>query len=89
MSQTGSDPGVVANNSHEERVGYDQRQYNTFMDGFEPLVGDDVVEDCIWKQGERLGLTALNLTPTTQRTLQVIDKTRNEPDGIQKHEMSD
>ena len=84
-------PGVVATNFHEQRVGYDKDQYDTFMDGFEPLIADDVAENCIWmlKQGERLSITALNVTPTAQRTLQVIDKTWNERNGIQKHEMGD
>jgi len=36
-----------------------------------------------------LSITGLNVTPTAQRTLQVIDKTWNERNGIKKHEMGD
>jgi 3-hydroxy acid dehydrogenase / malonic semialdehyde reductase len=84
-------PGVVATNFHEQRVSYDKNQYDSFMDGFEPLLADDVAENCVWmlKQGERLSVTALNVTPTAQRTLQVIDKTWNERNGVKRHEMGD
>lgn len=76
-------PGVVATNFHEQRVGYDARQYNDFMAGFEPLVADDVAEAAAYmlSQKERVSIKALDVVPTAQRILPMIDKTWNERNG--------
>ncbi|KAJ4350927.1 hypothetical protein N0V95_004321 [Ascochyta clinopodiicola] len=73
-------PGVVATNFHEQRVGYDKGQYDSFMDGFEPLVADDVAEGAVFmlSQKERISVKALDIVPTAQRSLQVFDKKWNE-----------
>lgn len=73
-------PGVTASNFHEQRVGYDKGQYDSFMDGFEPLVAEDVAEGAVFmlSQKERVSVKALDIVPTAQRSLQVIDKNWNE-----------
>ncbi|KAF1926223.1 NAD(P)-binding protein [Didymella exigua CBS 183.55] len=73
-------PGVTATNFHELRVGYDKGQYGTFMDGFEPLIAEDVAEGAVFmlNQKERVSVKALDIGPTAQRGLQVIDKSWNE-----------
>ncbi|XPS79954.1 hypothetical protein M3J09_011921 [Ascochyta lentis] len=73
-------PGVVATNFHEQRVGYDKGQYDTFMDGFEPLVAEDIAEGAVFmlNQKERISVKALDIVPTAQRSLQVFDKKWNE-----------
>lgn len=50
------------------------------MDGFEPLVAEDVAEGAVFmlKQKERISIKALDIVPTAQRSLQVIDKEWNE-----------
>ena len=77
-------PGVVATNSHEQRVGYDKEQYDDFMDGFEPLTAKEVAEAAIFMltTSERVSIKALDVVPTAQRTLQVIDKTWNDRNHV-------
>jgi 3-hydroxy acid dehydrogenase/malonic semialdehyde reductase len=41
-------PGVVATHFHKQRVGYDEEKYESFMEGFEPLVAKDVAEAAAW-----------------------------------------
>ncbi|KAI5370010.1 Putative short-chain dehydrogenase/reductase SDR, NAD(P)-binding domain superfamily [Septoria linicola] len=73
-------PGVVATHFHQQRVGGDRKMYDEFMEGMEPLLADDVAESAAFmlNQDERVSVTALSVTPTAQRTLQVIDRTWNE-----------
>ncbi len=72
-------PGVTATNFHEQRVGYDKGQYDDFMDGFEPLVAEDVAEAAVFmlSQKERVSVKALDVVPTAQRSLQVFDREWN------------
>ncbi|KAH7138673.1 NADP-dependent L-serine/L-allo-threonine dehydrogenase ydfG [Dendryphion nanum] len=69
-------PGVVATHFHEQRVGFDKGMYDGFMEGFEPLVADDVAEAAAWMlgQGERVSVKALDVVPTAQRSLAVFDR---------------
>lgn len=73
-------PGVVATNFHEQRVGYDKKQYDDFMDGFEPLAADEVAESAIFmlSSSDKVAIQALSVVPTAQRSLQVFDRTWNE-----------
>ena len=70
-------PGVVQTNFHEQRVGYDKGQYDDFVRGMEALVAEDVAEAAVFmvKQPERISVKALDVVPSSQRSLQVIDKT--------------
>lgn len=79
-------PGVTATNFHEQRVGYDKDQYDTFMDGFEPLIAEDIAEGALFmlNQKERVSVKALDIVPTAQRSLQVIDKKWNERSADRK-----
>lgn len=69
-------PGVVDTNFHEQRVGYDKEMNAKFMEGYEPLVQEDVAEAAgfMLSQGERVSVKALNVVPTAQRSLQVFDR---------------
>lgn len=73
-------PGVVATHFHEQRVGYDMSKYDEFMQGFEPLVADDVAEAAAFMLStrERVSVKALDVVPTAQRSLQVFDRKWNE-----------
>ena len=77
-------PGVVATHFHEQRVGYDKKLCDDFMGGMEPLVAEDVAEAASWMLStqERVSVTALNVEPTAQRSLQVMNKTWNERNGL-------
>ncbi|KAH7390806.1 short chain dehydrogenase/ reductase-like protein [Phaeosphaeria sp. MPI-PUGE-AT-0046c] len=72
-------PGVVATNFHEQRVAYDASSYNEFMQGFEPLVADDVAEAAAFmlSQKDRVSIKALDVVPTAQRSLSVFDREWN------------
>jgi 3-hydroxy acid dehydrogenase/malonic semialdehyde reductase len=61
------------------RVGYDKSQYDTFMQGFEPLVAPDVAEAAAFmlSQKDRVSIKALDVVPTAQRSLQVFDREWN------------
>ncbi|KAB2570471.1 NADP-dependent l-serine l-allo-threonine dehydrogenase [Lasiodiplodia theobromae] len=77
-------PGVVATNFHEQRVGYDKGMYEGFVEGYEPLVADDVAEAVAWvlERPERVAVKALDVVPTAQRSLQVFDRKWNERNGV-------
>lgn len=55
------------------------------MDGFEPLVADDVAQGAVFmlSQQERVSIKALDIVPTAQRSLQVFDRKWNER-GIER-----
>lgn len=69
-------PGVVDTNFHEQRVGYDKRMNEKFMEGYEPLIQEDIAEaaEFMLNQGERVSVKALDVVPTAQRSLQVFDR---------------
>lgn len=73
-------PGVVATNFHEQRVGYDKDKYEGFIEGYEPLVADDVAETVAWvlERPDRVSVKALEVVPTAQRSLTVFDRNWNE-----------
>ena len=79
-------PGVVATHFHEQRVGYDKKLYDDFMSGMEPLVAEDVAEAAAYMLStkERISVTAMNVEPTPQRSLQVMDKTWNDRNGVRQ-----
>lgn len=69
-------PGVVATNFHEQRVGFDHAMYDGFVQGYEPLVADDVADAIAWMLStpERVAVKALDVVPTAQRSLSVFDR---------------
>ena len=58
------------------------------MDGFEPLIADDVAEGAVFmlNQNERVSIKALDIVPTAQRSLQVFDRKWNERGTDRKKE---
>ncbi|KAK5936627.1 hypothetical protein PMZ80_011092 [Knufia obscura] len=88
-------PGVVADTTfHKQRVGFDKGQYDTFMEGFEPLLAEDVAEQIVWvlaqgRKKERVSVKALDIVPSAQRMLYVIDKEWNERNGVESMKMDD
>ncbi|KAK1988409.1 NADP-dependent L-serine/L-allo-threonine dehydrogenase ydfG [Colletotrichum cereale] len=73
-------PGVVATHFHTQRVGFDKEQYNSFIEGYEPLVAEDVAQAAVYMldQSERISIKALDVVPTAQRSLNVFDRTWSE-----------
>jgi 3-hydroxy acid dehydrogenase/malonic semialdehyde reductase len=70
------------------RIGYDKSSYNEFMQGFEPLVADDVAEAAAFmlSQKDRVSVKAMDVVPTAQRSLQVFDREWNARDQSRKQE---
>lgn len=76
-------PGVVAyTDFHELRVGREKGKelYDEFMKGMEPLGPDNVGEAALWMLGmpEPVSVKALDVVPTSQRSLASFDRTWNE-----------
>mmetsp|Transcript_18360 Transcript_18360/g.29532 ORF Transcript_18360/g.29532 Transcript_18360/m.29532 type:complete len:274 (-) Transcript_18360:89-910(-) len=73
-------PGVVATHFHEQRVGFDEGAYNSFIEGYEPLVSEDVANAAVFMlaQKERVSIKALDVVPTAQRSLAVFDREWNQ-----------
>nr|POE54509.1 serine 3-dehydrogenase [Quercus suber] len=69
-------PGVVQGHFHEQRVGGDEGEYQGFMKGIEALVADDVAKAAVWmvSSDERVSVRALDVVPSSQRTLAVFDR---------------
>jgi 3-hydroxy acid dehydrogenase/malonic semialdehyde reductase len=76
-------PGVVATHFHEQRVGFDKGMYEGFMEGFEPLVAEDVAEAAEWMLSceEKISVKALDVVPSAQRSLSVFDREWNKRAG--------
>lgn len=76
-------PGVVATNFHEQRVGYDKNMYEGFIEGYEPLVAEDVADTVAWvlERPDRVSVKALDVVPTAQRSLTVFDRDWNSRDA--------
>lgn len=72
-------PGVVKTNFHEQRVGYDREMIEGFVEGYEPLVAEDVAEAAVWvlQTKERVSVKAIDIVPTAQRSLPVFDRRWN------------
>ncbi|KAK1941581.1 NADP-dependent 3-hydroxy acid dehydrogenase YdfG [Phytophthora citrophthora] len=75
-------PGVVATNFHEQRVGFDKQMYSQFMEGYEPLLSEDIADAISWvvEKPEHVTVKAVDVVPTAQRSLSVFDRewsTRN------------
>ena len=73
-------PGVVATNFHEQRVGYDKKQYDDFMDGFEPLLAEEVADSAMFmlSTSDKVSIKALDVIPTAQRSLSSFDRSWTE-----------
>lgn len=69
-------------------MSYDASSYNEFMQGFEPLVADDVAEAAAFmlSQKDRVSIKALDVVPTAQRSLQVFDREWNSRGDSRKDE---
>jgi 3-hydroxy acid dehydrogenase/malonic semialdehyde reductase len=72
----------------DSRVSYDKSSYDEFMQGFEPLVADDVAEAAAFMlaQKDRVSVKALDVVPTAQRSLQVFDREWNGRDAGRREE---
>jgi NADP-dependent 3-hydroxy acid dehydrogenase YdfG len=73
-------PGVVATNFHSQRVGHDKEMYDSFIEGYSPLVADDIAESAIYMLDQPLNVSikALDVVPSAQRSLNVFDRKWNE-----------
>lgn len=76
-------PGVVAHTDfHELRVGREEGKelYDDFMRGIEPLGPDNVGDAALWMldQPDSVSVKALDVVPTSQRSLTSFDRTWNE-----------
>ncbi|KAK1999222.1 NADP-dependent L-serine/L-allo-threonine dehydrogenase ydfG [Colletotrichum falcatum] len=73
-------PGVVATHFHTQRVGFDKEQYDSFVEGYEPLIAEDIARAAVYvlDQPERISVKALDVVPTAQRSLNVFDRTWND-----------
>lgn len=58
------------------RVGYDKKQHDEFIEGYEPLIADDIAEAALYmlSQKDRISIKAMDVVPTAQRSLQVFDR---------------
>lgn len=79
-------PGVVAHTDfHALRVGHEDGKelYDEFMKGIEPLGPENVGEAALWMLGqpEAVSVQALDVVPTSQRSLASFDRTWNERNG--------
>ncbi|KAJ5584973.1 uncharacterized protein N7459_004773 [Penicillium hispanicum] len=59
-------PGVVATNFHSQRVGHDRKQYDEFIEGYEPLVAEDIAEAAVYmlSQPPNVSIKALDVVPS-------------------------
>ncbi|CAD0048364.1 unnamed protein product, partial [Aureobasidium pullulans] len=69
-------PGVVGTHFHRQRVGFDDGMYDDFMDGYRPLVPEDVAESAVYMLSAPMSVSikALDVVPSAQRSLTVFDR---------------
>ncbi|KAE9576410.1 hypothetical protein CGMCC3_g7317 [Colletotrichum fructicola] len=68
---------VVTTNFHSQRVGHDKEKYDSFIEGYDPLISDDIAQAALYMldQPPNISIKALDVVPTAQRSLNVFDKT--------------
>ncbi|KAJ5371281.1 uncharacterized protein N7496_007373 [Penicillium cataractarum] len=73
-------PGCVATNFHSLRVGHDREMYESFFEGYEPLVSEDIAQAAVYmlNQPPNVSIKALDVVPSAQRSLNVFDRKWNE-----------
>lgn len=86
METAGSDirvlvlrPGVVQTHFHLQRVQYDQSAMDDFVEGYEPLVAEDLAQSVLYMLSlpPRISIKALDCVPTAQRALTNFDREWN------------
>jgi NADP-dependent 3-hydroxy acid dehydrogenase YdfG len=86
METAGSDirvlvlrPGVVQTHFHLQRVQYDQSAMDDFVEGYEPLVADDLAQSVLYMLSlpPRISIKAMDCVPTAQRALTNFDREWN------------
>lgn len=86
METAGSDirvlvlrPGVVQTHFHLQRVQYDQSAMDEFVEGYEPLVAEDLAQSVLYMLSlpPRVSIKALDCVPTAQRALTNFDREWN------------
>ncbi|KAI1061183.1 hypothetical protein LB506_011759 [Fusarium annulatum] len=86
METAGSDirvlvlrPGVVQTHFHLQRVQYDQSAMDDFIEGYEPLVAEDLAQSVLYMLSlpPRVSIKALDCVPTAQRALTNFDREWN------------
>ncbi|KAI9154987.1 NAD(P)-binding protein [Paramyrothecium foliicola] len=86
METSGSDikvltlrPGCVVTNFHLQRVKYDQDAMDEFLQGYEPLVAQDLADSVLYMLSlpSRISIKALDCVPTAQRALTRFDREWN------------
>ncbi|KUL89075.1 hypothetical protein ZTR_06139 [Talaromyces verruculosus] len=77
-------PGCVATNFHSLRVGHDKEKYESFFEGFQPLVSEDVSQAAVFMLDQPLNVSikALDVVPSAQRSLHVFDRDWNDRNGL-------
>ncbi|TDZ35041.1 NADP-dependent 3-hydroxy acid dehydrogenase [Colletotrichum spinosum] len=75
-------PGVVATHFHTQRVGFDKEKYDSFTEGYDPLMSDDIAKSAVYmlEQPPNISIKALDVVPTAQRSLNVFDRKWTERD---------
>lgn len=73
-------PGCVATNFHSQRVGHNKEMYDSFFEGFEPLIAPDIARAAVFmlEQPLNVSIKALDVVPSAQRSLTVFDRKWNE-----------
>lgn len=86
METSGSDikvlvlrPGCVTTNFHLQRVKFDQAAMDEFLEGYEPLVAEDLADSVVYMLSlpRRISIKALDCVPTAQRALTRFDREWN------------
>lgn len=56
------------------------------MEGFEPLLSEDVAEAAAWmlQAKERVSIKAIDVVPSAQRSLSVFDREWNQRNGVKE-----
>ncbi|KAF5609086.1 ketoreductase [Fusarium subglutinans] len=86
METAGSDirvlvlrPGAVQTHFHLQRVQYDQSAMDDFVEGYEPLVAEDLAQSVLYMLSlpPRISIKAFDCVPTAQRALTNFDREWN------------
>jgi 3-hydroxy acid dehydrogenase / malonic semialdehyde reductase len=72
-------PGFVKTHFHYQRVGRDDRAFEGIFEGTEPLEAEDIAAAAVWmlQLPERISIKAMDVLPSAQRSLSVVDKEWN------------
>ncbi len=77
-------PGFVHTNFHFDRMGQNEEKFEGVFEGMTPITAGEIADSIIWmlQQPDNISIKALDMVPTSQRSLTQVDREWNQRNNI-------